>query len=896
MGKITEGSIEWYRAVLNQIINGDMTIYQNQKDCLDLLLNMNIDLPFNKNQEARKMAMKVSQYSHNIAEKCAALTGSGDFDDIYWQYLLLEAPHLFESYLLYMEKNRPDSKKFYIPRKKTLHVVAKDLQDLEERKIEFYGLSLPSRVGKAISYDTPVLTDNGWKKHGELTILDRVIGIDGEFKKILAIHNPCDMEYKVTFSDGEEIVCHGNHEWRVFDRYKRRIIDKETKEIRETLLEKDGRSRYYIPNKEMICGFHKPLWVSPYALGAWLGDGRNQNPDICGAESDYAIVQKIIDDGYELAWDTKHKTTGVRYYGFKYLRQDLQKYGMCHSRRRVSKYIPDEYLIADIDQRLELLAGLLDTDGSLNKKEHRYQFSTNEKTLRDGVISLVNSFGWRTTVVRYESGMSSSGIYANKPYWVVSFNPTMYIPCQLERKQLHEFSKQRMVSIKKIEKIEHPIGGNCITVEDGIYCVGKTLKPTHNSTMCIFFMSWIMGKRPNSHSAMGGHSGKLAKGFYGELLNLINTQEYNYSEIFPQSKLQKQSADDFEINLDKPDRFATMTCRGIEGTWTGAVDISSDGYLYVDDLVRDRQHSLSPTRLENTYQEYLNKMVDRKIDGARELMVGTRWNLYDPLGKIEKLNHDNPMYRFRKIPALNDEGKSNFDYEYGVGFSTKYYVDMKARLDANEWEAKYQQKPFLREGIVFAADELRYYNGVLPEGGFVKNVSACDVAWGGGDSLSMPVGAEYENGDVYIYDWIFSTAPKEGTLPLVVGRIMGNNIQSINFEANNGGDMYAYYVNERLKEHKYACSTTSTKAPSKQAKKEKINQYSGDVKQNFIFLAPKYQNKQYQKAMDELTTFVYIGDNEHDDAADGVTQLAITLAGKRFAEVKATKNFMWGRR
>lgn len=89
---------------------------------------------------------------------------------------------------------------------------------------------------------------------------------------------------------------------------------------------------------------------------------------------------------------------------------------------------------------------------------------------------------------------------------------------------------------------------------------------------------------------------------------------------------------------------------------------------------------------------------------------------------------------------------------------------------------------------------------------------------------------------------------------------------------------------------------SSTKAPSKQAKKEKINQYSGDVKQNFIFLAPKYQDKQYQKAMDELTTFVYIGDNEHDDAADGVTQLAITLAGKRFAEVKATKNFMWGRR
>ena len=396
------------------------------------------------------------------------------------------------------------------------------------------------------------------------------------------------------------------------------------------------------------------------------------------------------------------------------------------------------------------------------------------------------------------------------------------------------------------------------------------------STMCIFFMSWIMGKRPNSHNAMGGHSGKLAKGFYGELLNLINTKEYTFNEIFPLSKLQKQSADDFEINLDKPDRFATMTCRGIEGTWTGAVDISDDGYLYVDDLVRDRQHSLSPSRLEGTYQEYLNKMVDRKNDGARELMVGTRWNLYDPLGKIEKENRGNPIYRFRKIPALNDNDESNFDYKV-KGFSTKYYLDMKRRLDPNEWEAKFMQKPFLREGIVFAEDELRYYNGILPEGGFVKNVSACDVAWGGGDSLSMPVGAEYENGDVYIFDWIFNKGPKEVTLPLVVGRIMGNKIQTVNFEANNGGEMYEYYVSERLKEHKYPCSCTNSKAPGKLAKKEKINQYAGDVKRNFIFLDPKHRSKEYKEAMGEFTTFVYIGDNDHDDAADGITQLAMRL-------------------
>ena len=149
MEKITEGSLEWYRTVLNQIISSDMTIYQNQKDCFDLLLNMNIDLPFDKNQEARKMAMKVSQYSHNIAEKCAALTGSGDFDDIYWQYLLLEAPHLLDSYAMYIEKDRKPEERFYLPRRRTLKKVVDKLQALEEDGLDELFLHQPARTGKS---------------------------------------------------------------------------------------------------------------------------------------------------------------------------------------------------------------------------------------------------------------------------------------------------------------------------------------------------------------------------------------------------------------------------------------------------------------------------------------------------------------------------------------------------------------------------------------------------------------------------------------------------------------------------------------------------------------------------------------------------------------------------
>jgi len=877
-------TLQEFKHLISQILKTeDMDAFRNVYDVYQLLLNIRDQYNFEDNPDALAFCMKISKYVHEMSIYQANRMRSADFLELYWRAMLFEAPWHFESYLYYMERRRPLEKQFYAPRHKTLGVVVDALQDLEDRKYKFLGVSEPPRTGKAVAYDTPVLTNHGWKRHGELTILDKVIGLDGKFKNIYAIHNPCIMEYEVEFADGEIIQCHGNHEWRVFDRLKAKpFVDIETRAMYETYSIYDGkeRNRYFALSKNPIVGEEKTLLVDPYTLGVWLGDGRNQSPDICGAESDYPVVQKVLDNGYELAWDTKHKTTGVRYYGFRELRKQLQQYGMCHSRTRTEKHIPDEYFTASIEQRLALLAGLLDTDGSLRRSEHRYNFTTNEPRLRDDFVSLVNTFGWRTCVSRYESGMSPSGIYANKPYWAISFNPTMYIPCQLERKQLREFSKPRRTAIKSIRKIaDHEVYGNCITVEDGVYCVGRTLKPTHNSSLCIFFLTWIMGKRPNSHNAMSGHSGILADGFYSEVLNLIGTDEYTFSEIFPGVALQKKSAEKKEINLDRPDRFPTLTCRGIDGTWTGAVDISSDGYLYVDDLVRDRMESLSPTRLEGRYQDYLNVLVDRKNDGSRELMVGTRWNVLDPLGRIEADKKNDPQYKFVKIPALNENDESNFDYAYGVGFSTEYFRDIRSRLDRNEWEAKYQQKPFIREGLLFPEDELSFYNGVLPEGDS-RVVAAVDVAWGGGDSLSMPIGREYENGEVYIFDWVFSKGKKEETLPLVAGKIMENEIRQICFESDQGGLLYAQYIDERLKEHNYKCSCTSKRAPNRVSKMEKIIAYSGDIKRKYHFLDEEHRSVEYKAAMEEMCMFVTIGKNDHDDAPDSLTQLEMFIETK----------------
>lgn len=422
------------------------------------------------------------------------------------------------------------------------------------------------------------------------------------------------------------------------------------------------------------------------------------------------------------------------------------------------------------------------------------------------------------------------------------------------------------------------------------------------STICIFFLAWVSLRRPNSHSAMGGHSGILAKGFYKELMNLFTTEEYTFSELFyfwnpeyaKKPLVTDKSADEFTITLGNPDRFATVTCRGIDGTWTGAVDVSKDGYLYVDDLVRDREHSLSPMRMKNTYQEYLNKMVDRKNDGARELMVGTLWNVLDPLERMRKQYENDPQYRFRRIPALNENDESNFDYEIN-GFSTAYYRDMREKLDKAEWMAKFMQKPYVREGLLFPDNELRFFNGDFDdelENKERKIIALCDPAFGGADNLSMPVCADFGGKQKYIIDWVYKKGTQAVTVPLVVAAIKKHYITELHIEQNAGGKLITDSIKaEMKKQNVYFCRIIPYYANTKLPKEEKIKGYSDRVKETFIFLMsrqylaiddrPTYiRTQMYQDAMDEFTMYTSEGKNPHDDASDSITQLAIVIDKK----------------
>lgn len=417
----------------------------------------------------------------------------------------------------------------------------------------------------------------------------------------------------------------------------------------------------------------------------------------------------------------------------------------------------------------------------------------------------------------------------------------------------------------------------------------------------VFFLTWIGYKRPWSHSAAGGHSGQVAKRIFRGYVNVVDTPDYTFNDLFMdlhpeyQKPIEKISSDpaEFTINLGAPDEYSTMSCRGIDASWTGVIDISGSkdniGYLYVDDLVRDREHSMSATRMENTYQEYQNKMLDRRNTFSKTLLVGTLWSVLDPLERERKLNENNPRALFRRIPALDENDKSNFRYEYN-GFSSSYYIDMRNRLDRAEWMAKFQQQPFVREGLLFPIEQLRYFDGIVPDEK-KRVVAALDPAFGKGDFLSMPICFDYGDTEKYIVDWIYDNRTQGFTVPLIVDKIQDLFIMELTIEKNNGGDLMADNIQKEMDARGiHHCRIIRKSAPVKMKKEDKISAYAPYVLRNFIFLSQKKWTEieeepdiyykpsdQYRKAMDEMVIYSPEGKNHHDDASDSIAQLAMVF-------------------
>ena len=273
-------------------------------------------------------------------------SGQAGAEQIYKETLLFDAPYFVDEYCRYLEWNRPAQKKFYEPRRRVLRPLVDDLQNLLDGEIDYLGVSLPPRTGKALAKDTPILTSQGWKNHGDLVVGDEVVAPDGRTVKVTHVFPTVPVDVRITFTDGTQIDAHENHEWWMCDRHKQKCRLMETKEFfvgTETGDEgkRGHRYHYMLPLTKPFDGKEKELPIMPYALGAWLGDGTNKVPLICEGQGDEEIFSRVEKDGYPIRHINTHKTTGCLYADFDGLRQDLQKEGMCISHRPTEKHIPE---------------------------------------------------------------------------------------------------------------------------------------------------------------------------------------------------------------------------------------------------------------------------------------------------------------------------------------------------------------------------------------------------------------------------------------------------------------------------------------------------------------------------------------------------------------------------
>lgn len=404
------------------------------------------------------------------------------------------------------------------------------------------------------------------------------------------------------------------------------------------------------------------------------------------------------------------------------------------------------------------------------------------------------------------------------------------------------------------------------------------------STLGIFFLTWIMGKFPNQPNLASAHSDKLTRSFYDGVLSILTDPDYLWADVFPGMKIAGTNSKDETVDLDKPKRFKTLTCRSIDGSLTGAT--RCEKILYADDLVSGIEEALSKDRLDNLWNKYTNDLKSRKKLGCKEIHIATRWSVHDVIGRLELMYGDDPRARFITMPALNENDESNFNYHHGVGFDTKYFLDMRDSLDDVSWRSLFMNEPIEREGLLFPTDELQYFNGVLPDGEPDRKIAVCDVAWGGGDSLSMPVCYVYGS-DGYVVDVVFNKGDKEVTRPIVVGKIKQHLPHQVRFEANNGGDEYADKVDDLLREDGVKLNISHRKAPSNASKLSRIIQAAPDIRR-LHFLDKKHRSAEYSAFMKELTSFMQNGKSKHDDAPDSLAMLTV-LMERPLGEVEVFK-------
>lgn len=395
------------------------------------------------------------------------------------------------------------------------------------------------------------------------------------------------------------------------------------------------------------------------------------------------------------------------------------------------------------------------------------------------------------------------------------------------------------------------------------------------STSGIYFLSGCMGWWPEMPNLASAHSGILTRSFYDGVNQIISDQfEYTWQEIFRGVKYDPRTSTNSKeqtINVGNPKRFKSLTCRAINASLTGAT--RCEKILYADDLCSGIEEALSRERLDKLWQTYNTDLKTRKKNQCKEIHIQTRWSTSDVVGRLMLEHENDERARFIAIPALNENGESNFEYTYGVGFSKEYFEDMRNSMDDVSFRCLYMNQPIEREGLLYHEDELRRYIN-LPLDKPDAILSIADTKNKGTDYFVQPVFYKYGD-DYYMVDTICSDeADYELQYSKSVELIQANKVDACRIESNNGGSRVAFEINKRLKDSGYYCNITENYTTKN--KETKIIVFAPWVKQHILFKDRSlYGTKDdYGVFIAQLLSYTMTGKVAHDDCCDAVAMFA----------------------
>ena len=422
--------------------------------------------------------------------------------------------------------------------------------------------------------------------------------------------------------------------------------------------------------------------------------------------------------------------------------------------------------------------------------------------------------------------------------------------------------------------------------------VGKT-------SLIVFFILWIMLRDSERSNLYCSYTESVVKVFYNGLLEILNDPyTYRWNELFPESHVASTDGKDLLLNMDRKKRYASFTARSLYGTLNGACDCN--GYEIADDLHSGIEEALSKDRLNNAWFKVTNNYLPRAKEGAKRLWIGTRWSQADAIARRIDLLQNDPKsahirYEIVNLPALNDLDESNFEYKYGVGFSTAYYHQIRSSFERGDdmasWFAQFMGEPVERTGAMFSPEDFFYFNGNLPDADPDRIFMCVDPAWGGGDYVASPV--VYQYGDqMYIADVVFNNGDKKVTQPEIVAKAIKYNVSAIYIEGTRTTAGYSEGVNDLLREKGYHLNLqTSTKHFTGSGKFERICDKAPDIKEFMVFRDSGCRSKEYQQFMENVFSFKFSkSSKQHDDAPDSLA-MAVNFAFHGDAKAQIFRRF-----